>query len=168
MSIGSAYGQRLLRDGKNILTTDLQRLITDYPYHGFVIDRQEASALFRVVREPTEEELRLLEFLESQDILEAPEEQLDRGQTWLSFLSTEPADLELTDMEEENDEGVDEEYEGDAERATSLDDGARALRADRDVGERPEPSSEEGQGSNEPEASQHTEASDVEEAATGP
>ena len=167
MSIGSAYGQRLLRYGKNILPAELQKLITDYPYHGFVIDRQEASELFQAVREPSEVELRLLEILESQGILETPEQQLAEAQRILFFLSTQPDDLELTDTEGEDNEGHDEEDNEEAEGATPLDDGTRAFRADHDVGDRPEPSPEEGRGPHDPETSQHTAPPNIEEVAAG-
>ena len=162
MSIGSAYGQRLLRYGKNILPAELQKLITNYPYHGFVIDRQEASDLFKVVRDPSKEELRLLEFLESQEMLETPDAQLE-APGLLLFLSTPPNDLDITDTRGEHDEGNDEE----AERDTPLDDVTRALRADRGLGERPEPNPEEGSSPHEPETRQHTEPPNVEEVAAG-
>ena len=159
MSIGSAYGQRLLRYGKNILPAELQKLITGYPYHGFVIDREEASELFRTVRQPSEKESRLLEFLESLDMLERPKDQLGEAQGMLLFLSSQLGDSDIADKKGENDGE-------EAERATPLNNGSRAIRADCDVGERPEPSSEEGREPHEPSTPPHTDSS-VEEVAAG-
>jgi hypothetical protein len=51
MLIAQHYGTRLAR--KNLKDSALDRLIADYPSHGFVIDRCEAETLFHKVREPT-------------------------------------------------------------------------------------------------------------------
>ena len=53
MSIASHYGQRLLVKSKNIEQEALKFLISKYPSHSFVIDREEASLLFKEVREPS-------------------------------------------------------------------------------------------------------------------
>jgi hypothetical protein len=42
----------------------LEKLVTYYPSHDFVIDRDEARELFRRVREPTTDEAELLKYLE--------------------------------------------------------------------------------------------------------
>ena len=63
MSIASHYGQRLLNKGRNIELNALKFIITAYPSHGFVIDRQEASSLFKQVREPSKMETLLAENL---------------------------------------------------------------------------------------------------------
>ncbi len=56
------YGIRL--DRGNLIEGDtLERLITDYPSHGFVIDREEAKSLFKEVREPTIGEQQLMDLL---------------------------------------------------------------------------------------------------------
>ena len=39
MSIAGLYGARLLSIGQNIDKSKLPRLISDYPSHGYVIDR---------------------------------------------------------------------------------------------------------------------------------
>jgi hypothetical protein len=56
------YGERIgtanLKDGA------LEKLVTYYPSHDFVIDRDEARELFRRVREPTTDEAELLKYLE--------------------------------------------------------------------------------------------------------
>ena len=57
MLIAQHYGSRLAR--KNLKDSALERLIADYPSHGFVIDRCEAETLFNRVREPTPQEYRL-------------------------------------------------------------------------------------------------------------
>ena len=63
MSIASRYGKRLLVYGCNIDQEALKFLTTQYPSHGFVIDRQEASRLFEEVREPTAAEVELAQVL---------------------------------------------------------------------------------------------------------
>ena len=51
--IASRYGVRLLSEGRNIEASKLNSMLTAYPTHGYVIDRKEASELFRTVLEPT-------------------------------------------------------------------------------------------------------------------
>jgi hypothetical protein len=51
----------LLRSSGNSTPSTLRFLATDYPSHGFVIDRDEASMLFSNVREPDEAEAALAE-----------------------------------------------------------------------------------------------------------
>jgi len=65
MTIAHDYGMRLARE--NVKSNGLARLIADYPSHGFVIDRDEAMELFEIVREPSEEEVALIEL--SYDLL---------------------------------------------------------------------------------------------------
>lgn len=50
LEIASAYGIRLDRKGKNLKPGALSRLISGYPSHGFVIDLDEATELFKNVR----------------------------------------------------------------------------------------------------------------------
>ncbi len=59
VSIASDYGLRLLEGGKNSDRDNLNRLITVYPSHEFIIDRREARTLFDNVRKPEEDELEL-------------------------------------------------------------------------------------------------------------
>lgn len=63
MNIASEYGERLLAVGKNIGTEQLDYIVSEYPSHGFVIDREEASDLFRCVRDPKENESNLADLL---------------------------------------------------------------------------------------------------------
>lgn len=63
LSIAKHYAERL---PGNIKSDDaLERLITGYPSHSFAIDREEASALFKRVREPNEFECTLAQASES-------------------------------------------------------------------------------------------------------
>jgi hypothetical protein len=61
MLIAQHYGTRLAR--KNLKESSLDKLIADYPSHGFVIDRCEAETLFHKVREPSEMESLLATYL---------------------------------------------------------------------------------------------------------
>lgn len=50
MLIGEAYGSRLTAKSGNTTADGVQRLITGYPSHGFVIDEEEAAEIFFNVR----------------------------------------------------------------------------------------------------------------------
>jgi hypothetical protein len=63
LAIAEEYGQRLIVKGLNAQATALERLANDYPSHGFVIDRREATSLFKNVREPDELEQMLIDLL---------------------------------------------------------------------------------------------------------
>jgi hypothetical protein len=54
INIAQQYGERLGAD-----PTTVQKLVTDYPMHGFVIDLEEAEGLFPRVREPEPDETAL-------------------------------------------------------------------------------------------------------------
>src|SRR5262249_26966287 len=57
MRIASEYGQRL---GKaNLKEGTLEKLVTGYPAHGFVIDEKEARELFKEVEAPNDDLLTL-------------------------------------------------------------------------------------------------------------
>lgn len=62
-AIGLQYGTRLGLVGQNIDDENLYRLISEYPTHGFVIDRAEAETLFKNVRKPSETEASLIKKL---------------------------------------------------------------------------------------------------------
>lgn len=47
-----AYGNRLADVGGNVAPGGLETLVGGYPSHGFVIDRREARAIFKVVESP--------------------------------------------------------------------------------------------------------------------
>ena len=51
--IAEEYAQRLNMKGRNLSSIGLSMLVRGYPTHRFVIDRKEASNLFRQVSAPT-------------------------------------------------------------------------------------------------------------------
>lgn len=57
MRIASEYGTRL--EKSNLKESALEKLVTGYPAHGFVIDKRETKELFNEVEEPTKELVRL-------------------------------------------------------------------------------------------------------------
>jgi hypothetical protein len=59
IEVAFAYGLRLSSKSKNLKVGALNRLVSEYPSHGFVIDRSEAKELFENVRAPEAEELEL-------------------------------------------------------------------------------------------------------------
>lgn len=59
MQIADHYGRLLLRASHNLNLSALQRLISGYPSHSFVLDKQEASEVFKNVRGPNEAEAKL-------------------------------------------------------------------------------------------------------------
>lgn len=65
MAIAKEYGTRLIEKSKNCDLRALNSLISDYPSHGFVIDGEEASTLFRNVRNCSPNEAELLHELGS-------------------------------------------------------------------------------------------------------
>lgn len=52
MQIGMEYGTRLDEMTKSLKEGALEKLISNYPSHGFVIDRKEAKSLFKSVTSP--------------------------------------------------------------------------------------------------------------------
>ena len=63
MDIANEYGERLLKAGDNIGMEQLDRIVSGYPSHSFVIDGNEARALFCHVRNPEEKECELADLL---------------------------------------------------------------------------------------------------------
>ncbi|NKC11167.1 MAG: SppA protein [Gammaproteobacteria bacterium] len=59
MSIAFDYGQRLDEISKSLKPGSLERLVSGYASHGFVIDRKEARELFRHVEAPDSDTLAL-------------------------------------------------------------------------------------------------------------
>ena len=86
MSVASHYGQRLIAVGQNATLKALEFLVSEYPSHGFVIDRKEADALFVNVREPTIAEAVLAERIGDNARWPAP----FGNQPVMEFLSSEP------------------------------------------------------------------------------
>ncbi len=65
MRIAREYGERL--KSKLLKPGAMDRLVQDYPSHGFVIDKEEAEQYFSKVDDLTPEEIALAEFLEDFD-----------------------------------------------------------------------------------------------------
>jgi hypothetical protein len=86
MQIAEHYGRLLLQEGKNLDRRALDKLVTEYPAHGFVIGRDEASRVFKSVREPTEDEVLLAETVGI--MAQVPHEMISRTPR-VEFLSTE-------------------------------------------------------------------------------
>jgi Serine dehydrogenase proteinase len=64
MNIARDYGERLGKNSHNLKEDALDVLTAAYPSHGFVIDRSEAEALFKQIREPSDDESALAKELE--------------------------------------------------------------------------------------------------------
>lgn len=77
MNISQQYGDRLGAKGGNILDGTVAKLTAAYPSHSFVIDREEARALFKHVRSATDDELQLVKLLGEVAISESPNPILD-------------------------------------------------------------------------------------------
>lgn len=112
MSIASHYGQRLLNKGRNIESVKLQTLTSQYPSHGFVIDRQEASLLFKRVREPNLDEALLAERLDEKALWPNSS---DLNQPMFKFLNTERTATE----DERNEEQTGGDNDTEAKEYTS-------------------------------------------------
>ena len=98
MSIAGHYGKRLLNHGGNIGTKELEFIMSEYPSHGFVIDRQEANTLFKNVREPTEVEILLANML---SVRARWPEHFQLGEiSPFNFLSSEPPEVEDVDVDD--------------------------------------------------------------------
>lgn len=63
INIASAYGERLNKKFNNTSKEQIERLLWNYPAHGFVIDRKEISELFKNVSAPNETENLVFEFI---------------------------------------------------------------------------------------------------------
>ena len=83
MNIARKYGDDLRMFGRNIIKEQLERLISDYPSHGYVIDFEEADFLFENVRRPTGRERKLLDALRTETY------KLKEGKATLIFLGSE-------------------------------------------------------------------------------
>ena len=94
MNITQEYGERLLESGGNMSGGALGQIISGYPSHGFVIDREEARQLFDSVNIPTGEQDLLAKALGIKALLPVSQDDLDPP--ILEFLSPEPQDSEDT------------------------------------------------------------------------
>ena len=101
MKIADYYGSRLASRSGNCRPHALNWLNTNYPHHGFVIDRDEASAHFENVREPTADEFLLADLL-------LTKYRVPNRDTRIDFLNTEPQ------PEQQNDGATDDGQTGEA------------------------------------------------------
>jgi hypothetical protein len=92
------YGIRLASYGENISEESLSILIGSYPAHGFVIDREEADALFDETREPNREERHLIKQLGV--VASAPAGKDDEIRR---FLSDEEGEQNVTESDSQED-----------------------------------------------------------------
>jgi hypothetical protein len=97
MAIAKEYGQRLMRKSRNFTSSGLERLISEYPSHGFVIDQHEATTIFRRVRAATADEHALMVALEDAAQLPSDRPLID----YLSDELTEPQDADTTPPQQE-------------------------------------------------------------------
>ena len=94
LDIAGDYAIRLNDHSGNVDTTrmGIEALVSGYPDHGFVIDRKEASMLFRNVSEPSHEQQAIAEALGRVAVYPP-----DAGYPVLTFLNQEPPTEEETD-----------------------------------------------------------------------
>lgn len=123
--ISVEYGQRLDR---NLKPDALARLVSDYPSHEFVIDREEAAELFQSVRQPTNDELLLAREV---DRVIAPI--LRRGKYHLAFLDDILKALSTTEDKDESDGNAASRRSAKAKgsRGRAVDEANAAVRATR-------------------------------------
>jgi hypothetical protein len=109
MAIATEYGQRLIEKSKNAADTEaLQKIISGYPSHSFVIDRTEAETIFQRVRESTEEEQAFLDSMGTVALIPTPK-------PVIKFLNDPPEEKKDADASEgENHDIPPEESRGDA------------------------------------------------------
>ncbi len=88
MAIAKEYGKRLMEKSQNFEDETLQALISSYPSHGFVIDREEAATKFKIVRACTNDELALLEELGSYTLIPS-------SSPWQKFISDDIIEEDL-------------------------------------------------------------------------
>lgn len=95
MRIAEQYGIRL--QNNNLNDGALDKLLSDYPSHGFVIDRNETKKLFKSVEEPTKE------LREIADVLRLFKRQTDGlEEPFITFLSSDKQIQEQPSIESEN------------------------------------------------------------------
>lgn len=71
LEIARHYGERLDKQSKCLKEGALNKLITGYPTHGFVIDRAEARTLFKSVTAPDHDEKLLCDFFKESPLASA-------------------------------------------------------------------------------------------------
>jgi Serine dehydrogenase proteinase len=103
LAIAVAYGRRLQAKSGNFTVETLEELTSGYPSHGFIIDREEVTRLFKNVRPPDGSELALADALgpAALDPSNAPESR------FVAYLSSElppPQDQLLPGLGEDPDD----------------------------------------------------------------
>ena len=103
LQVALMYGQRLSTN--NVKPDTIDNLISSFPSHGFVIDRVEASGLFRDVREPSATQQQLCDHLRS-----TAQEALFGQEPFVYHLTGEGDPFESEEKEEKgNDDQPEEE-----------------------------------------------------------
>ena len=92
MRIAFEYGKRLAKIGRNIEGNRIHRLVYEYPSHEFVIDRREASELFRRVLDTEDSLLQIIDALG--DRCAAPRIYRDDDEYDIALLSTDAPTLD--------------------------------------------------------------------------
>lgn len=101
LRIASEYAGRLNEHSQNLKPESHHKLVSSYPDHGFVIDRQEAEKLFRNVSPPSSELRDLIDALGEIALYPKKERPI------LGILSAEEQSSDEPGEEEENGEEVD-------------------------------------------------------------
>lgn len=110
LSITSEYADRLQR---NLKGEALQRLIMDYPSHGFVIDREEATDLFEKVSKPPP---LLFEIAES--FKDLADTMLGRDEVFMAFLNDFQGPSGSATHEQKDDDGSADAGDGEGQPET--------------------------------------------------
>lgn len=105
MSVAGHYGRRLLLDGRNIETKELDFIMSEYPSHDFAIDRKEVGILFKNVRKPRKAENLLAK--KSGNTACWPDKPELGEQPPFNFLSTELSTAESEHSREQSGEDYD-------------------------------------------------------------
>ena len=87
LSIAKAYGERLYDGSQNWTGEALGQLLSHYPSHGFVIDREEAMNLFHKLRKPQGDEIILADAMG--DRSRVPRYQNEGSSPTIKFLNNE-------------------------------------------------------------------------------
>ncbi len=97
MAIAREYGQRLIRKSEICDEERLKSLISGYPSHSFVIDREEAKEMFKskAVRDCTPDEVALLEDLDNFALFPV-------ANPWVKFISDDILEEESTNGAAQN------------------------------------------------------------------
>ena len=91
LQVARAYGERLVKVGKNATRRTVQKLVEEYPTHSFIIDASEAKTIFNTVTDPSKEVTDLYSVMSTHldatrnpcyvERLDTDQEEKDNGQT---------------------------------------------------------------------------------------